>query len=64
MPIGEYNERVEAVDMSSHELHESACDLPLCDLESQLLVTEENMLQVFVRLDCGHKLIEDIMWRI
>ena len=63
MQMEEYNERVEAIDMRSHELHESPCDVPLCGLGSQFLVTEDNILQVLVRSGGAKKLIEDIIWR-
>ena len=63
MQMEEYNERAEAIDMRSHELHESPCVVPLCGLGSQFLVTEDNILQVFVRSGGAHKIIEDIIWR-
>jgi hypothetical protein len=36
---------------------------PLCDLENRLLVTEEKIVKVLMRVDGSHKFIEDIMWK-
>ena len=36
--------------------------MTLHDLESQLLVTEEQIVQVLTRADGAHKFIEDLMW--
>ena len=71
--LEEDNEMSEAIDKSLHDPHEF--DYPLCDnihsvermtfhdLESQLLVINENMLQVLTRTDGAHKFIEFLMWR-
>ena len=61
MQMEEENEREEAIDMISHELHEFPCDVALCGLGSQFLVSEDNILQVLVISGGAQKLIEDII---
>ena len=39
-------------------------EMTLRDMESELLVTEEKLVQVLSRADGDHKFIEDIMWKI
>jgi hypothetical protein len=38
-------------------------EITLCDLEDQLLVTEEQIVQVLTREDGAHRFIEDLMWK-
>jgi len=56
--------------ISSIESVGSLCDSPLHgdeitlrDLESQVLLTEEQIVQVLMRADGTHKFIEDLMWK-